>query len=254
MLRIRVIPCLLLHKGGLVKTTQFKNPQYVGDPINVVRIFNEFEVDELVFLDIGATINQSSPPFKQIQQIASECFMPIAYGGGINNLEDVRQILASGVEKIIVNSYAAKNPSFITQIASTFGSQSVVVSVDVMKSFTGSYYVRTHSGTRTIRKDLITFVKEIESSGAGEILLTSIKQEGTWRGFDVELIRRISESVSLPLIAHGGAGSIADLKNAVEQGKASAVAVGSMVVYQGKDLGVLVSFPPRKELEEIFSP
>lgn len=250
MLKTRVIPCLLLRNRGLVKTIKFKNPTYVGDPINTVRIYNEKEVDELIFLDITATPEKRKPPFKIIGEIASECFMPFAYGGGITNIEDAKTIFSLGAEKVAINSYAAESPALVTQLAELFGSQAVVVSIDVKKNLFGKYEVCTHSGKKKTKRDPVGYAVQMEQIGAGEILLTSIDRDGTMEGYDVDLIRQVTGAVNIPVIACGGAGRLEDFSKAVTLGGASAVAAGSMVVYQGKNRSVLINFPTKQQLTE----
>lgn len=252
MIRTRAIPCLLLRNRGLVKTVRFKNPTYLGDPINIVRIFNDKEVDELIFLDITATVENREPPFKLISEIASECFMPLCYGGGVRSLEDIKEILSLGVEKVSINSYAVENPSFIRAAADLFGSQSIVVSIDVKKSFFGKYEVFTQSGQKATGLDPVRFAVEMEQMGAGELLLNSIDRDGTMQGYDIELIKRVAESVNIPLIACGGARTVNDLADAVKKGGASAVAAGSMFVFYGPHRAVLINFPTSRERQEAF--
>lgn len=249
MLQTRVIPCLLLNGNSLVKTINFKNPSYIGDPINTARIFNELEVDELTLLDIDATNNKKKPNFKILTELANECFMPLAYGGGINNFEDANKIFKIGIEKIIINSEAFINPTIITEIANHFGNQSIVASIDVKKNIFGNYQVFSNSGKKKQKLNPIAWAKQLEQLGAGEILLTAIHREGTWNGFDIDLIKNISNAVNIPVIANGGAGSINDIGKAVKQGYASAVSLGSMVVYQSKGMGVLVNFPNKIDLD-----
>lgn len=242
MLETRVIPCLLLRNESLVKTVQFNKYNYIGDPCNTVRIFNELEVDELVFLDITATVEGRAPNYGLLKDIADECFMPVAYGGGIKSLEEAKKVLTIGFEKIILNSYALENPTLITQIAEHFGNQAVVVSVDVKKNFFGHYQVFSRSGGKRSKIALLEWVKKAEILGAGEILLASIDREGMWEGYDEGLIKLVSESVSIPVIANGGAASPQDFVLAKKSG-ASAVAAGSMFVFQKKGMGVLVNVP-----------
>lgn len=243
MLRTRIIPVLLLENESLVKTRKFGHPQYVGDPCNTVRIFNELEVDELAFLDITATKEGRAPNFKLLQDIANECFMPLAYGGGINNFEDAKRVLSIGFEKISVNSAAHDHGDLVQKLAEYFGSQAVVVSIDVKRNLFGQPHCYIHSGKEKIAASPVEWAQEMERRGAGEILLTSIDREGTWQGFDVELIKSVTDAVNIPVIAHGGAGNSNDVACAVRDGGASAVALGSMVVFQKKDMGVLVNFP-----------
>ena len=252
MLRTRVIPCLLLRNLGLVKTVKFKDPKYLGDPINIVRIFNDKEVDELVFLDITATVENKKPPFELVERIASECFMPLCYGGGVRSLEDMKALFNLGIEKVAVNSYAVENPAFIQAAADLFGSQSVIVSIDVKRNRQGRYEVFTHSGKKATGLDPVKFAAEMEEQGAGELLLSSIDRDGTMQGYDIEIIRRVSGAVSIPVVACGGAGRVQDLVAAVKQGGASAAAAGSMFVFQGPHRAVLITYPTYQELQEAF--
>jgi len=249
MLRNRVIPALLLRDDSLVKTIHFDRFTYVGDPINTVRIFNELEVDELLFLDIDATRQGRQPNFDLLSDIASECFMPLAYGGGIRDIESADKILRMGFEKVVLNSYALENPDIVAQLADRFGSQAVIVSIDVRKPLFGPMTVHGQGGRKNSRRDPVAWAAEVERRGAGEILLTSIAREGTWSGYDVELTAVVSAAVNIPVIAHGGAGSLADIGDVIKRGGASAVGVGSMVVFQKKGMGVLVNFPKKEELE-----
>jgi cyclase len=246
------MPCLLLRGTALVKTVRFRNPSYIGDPINTVRIFNEKEVDELVVLDITAAAENRPPDFSLIEEIATECFMPFTYGGGIRNLDDLVRIQSLGVEKVIINSYAAENPNFISEAAAQVGSQAVVVSIDARKKVLGGYEVYSHGGTNRAKADPVTFARLMEDRGAGEILLTSIDRDGTMSGYDLELISRVTNAVGVPVIACGGAGSLSDFDQAVNQAGASAVAAGSMVVYQGENRAVLINFPSESELDSVL--
>lgn len=253
MLTTRVIPCLLLRNQGLVKTVKFKDPKYVGDPINAVRIFNDKEVDELLFLDITATVDRRTPRYKVISEIASECFMPLAYGGGIRSIEDIRQVLAVGVEKVCINTHAVDDPEFIRTAADIFGSQSIVVSIDVKKTLFGKYEVFTNSGSKASNLDPLSHAVRMEQMGAGEIFLNSIDRDGTMTGYDLELTRRVTAAVGIPVIACGGAGTVAHFRDAVKQGGASAVSAGSMFVFHGKHRAVLISYPDQAELRQAFT-
>lgn len=245
MLRTRIIPTLLLKKECLVKTVNFNKPVYIGDPCNTVRIFNELEVDELLFLDITATQEKRSPNLPVLADIANECFMPLGYGGGIRTLDDAKAVFDIGFEKITINTHAIENPNFVSQLAANYGSQAVMASIDVKKNIWGRYQVKTHSGQQSSGRDPVEWAKELEALGAGEILLTSIDREGTWSGFDLELVKSVTEAVSIPVIAHGGAGCESHIGEVVKQANASAVALGSMVVFQKKGMGVLISFPDK---------
>jgi cyclase len=253
MLTTRVIPCLLLRNQGLVKTVKFKDPKYVGDPINAVRIFNDKEVDELLFLDITATIEGKRPPLKVISEIASECFMPLAYGGGIRGMDDIREILAVGVEKVCINSQAVEDPLFVRRAADVFGSQSIVASIDVKKTLFGKYAVYTNCGSRPTKLDPVAQAVLMEQMGAGEIFLNSIDRDGTMEGYDVELVRRVTSAVRIPVIACGGAGTVAHLRDAVKQGGASAVSAGSMFVFHGRHRAVLITYPSPEDLARAFA-
>jgi imidazole glycerol-phosphate synthase subunit HisF len=250
VLRTRVIPALLLRDASLVKTVRFGGFTYVGDPCNTVRIFNELEVDEVVLLDITATREQRSPNLALLADIANECFMPLGYGGGIRRFSDAQSILRLGFEKVIVNTHATENPSFITELADHFGSQAVIVSIDVRRNFWGREQVYSRSGSRNTHRGPVEWARQAESLGAGEILLTAIRREGTWEGFDLALVKAVTDAVHIPVIAHGGAGSLEDLTQVVECAGASAVALGSMVVFQKKGCGVLVNFPDPVRLAE----
>jgi len=245
---VRIIPCLLLKDSGLVKTVNFNKYNYIGDPINTCRIFNELEVDELTFLDISATVANKEPNYKVLQEISEECFMPVSYGGGIRNIQQVEKILSIGFEKVIINSAAYEDKKLISEIANHFGSQSLIISIDYKKNIFGKYQVYGLSGTKNYKVHPVEWAKEVKEYGAGEILLTSIDREGTWKGYDVELTKQVTEKVNLPVIANGGAGNIDDIADVVKDGGASAVALGSMVVYQAKDMGVLINFPDRELL------
>lgn len=245
MLRTRIIPALLLRDESLVKTVRFNKFTYVGDPCNTVRIFNELEVDELLFLDITATREDRGPNLKILGDIADECFMPLGYGGGIRALNDAKSVFDIGFEKVAVNSSVVETPRLVTEIAEQYGSQAVIVSIDVKRDLRGRNTVRTHSGRKATGLDPVAWAKEMESRGAGEILITSIDREGTWEGFDLELVGNVVNAVSIPVIAHGGGGSAEDVAKVVRQAHASAVALGSMVVFQKKGMGVLVNFPEK---------
>ena len=252
MLRPRVLPALLLQGGRLVKTVRFRKPRYVGDPINAVRIFNEKEVDELIVIDIDAGGAGVSIPLKLITRIAGECFMPMTYGGGIRTLDQIAEIMAAGVEKVSINRAAVADRGFVARAAKRFGSQSIVVSIDVRRRLFGQYEICVDGGRRRAGLEPVSLALELESEGAGEILLTSINQEGTMTGYDVDLVRRVASAVSIPVIACGGAGSIDDVIGVVCDAGAAAAAVGSMAVYQGRNRGILIGFPTRKQLAPLL--
>lgn len=247
----RVIPVLLLKNAGLVKTQKFKEPKYVGDPINAVKIFNEKEVDELIFLDITASIEKKKPNLKLLNEIATECFMPLCYGGGIKSIEDIKSIINAGVEKVALNSIAVECPELVKKAADVFGSSTIVVSIDVKKNFWGKKIIYSYSGSKNTGIDPVKFAVEMQKNGAGELLINSIDKDGMMSGYDYELINQISKEVDIPVIACGGAGNLQHLKQAYEAG-ASALAAGSMFVFHGPHRAVLINYPSQKELQEIF--
>jgi len=247
-MRPRVIPVLLLKGEGLVKGTRFKDYAYLGDPINAVHIFDEKEVDELIFLDITATRENRVPGLEYIAGIADECYMPFAVGGGIRNVEQIRALLHAGAEKVSINSAAVEQPDLITEAANLFGSQSVVVSIDVKKGRENSYHVYTHAGTKKTQLDPVQWAIRAAELGAGEILLTSIDHDGTMNGYDLNLVQKVSQAVTVPVIACGGAGRVEHFAEVMRHG-ASAVAAGSMFVFHGKRRAVLISYPTEMELQ-----
>lgn len=252
MLRTRVIPCLLLRGEGLVKTVRFKEPRYVGDPINAIRIFNDKEVDELILLDITASREGRGPAFGAIRDFASECFMPVGYGGGIRSLADAREVLALGIEKVILNTMALRRPELIAELSREFGAQAVVVSIDARKKLLGGYEVMAAAGSEKTGLAPVDHAKRMVALGAGEIFLNAIDRDGTGSGYDIALVRSVAQAVQVPVIACGGAGSLADFSAAVNDGQASAVAAGSMFVFHGKHRAVLITYPGRDELEKVL--
>jgi cyclase len=246
MSQVRIIPVLLLKDGGLYKTVRFGKDNYVGDPINTVKIFNEKEADELVLLDYHATLEKRGPDFSKIGEIAGEAFMPMAYGGGISSLDQAKKVFDSGFEKVVLNSTLFNNLSILREVGNIYGAQSVVASIDVKSNFFGKQKVYSVSGTRKTDLDPVQWARTLEDAGAGEIFLNAIDRDGTWEGYDIALIKAVSEAVKVPVIACGGAGSMADFEKAVREGGASAVAAGSLFVYQRKGMGVLVNFPAQK--------
>lgn len=247
--RTRLIPTLLLDDGGLVKTVKFKEGTYVGDPANTVRIFNELEVDELCILDIHATRQRRAPSWDLLTELASEAFMPLSYGGGVRDVETVGKLLRTGFEKVIINTAAVDRPDLVRRASDAYGTQAIIVSIDVRRKILGRYEVMVESGSRGTGMDPVEAAQRAQDLGAGEILLTAIDREGTWSGLDTKLIAQVTRKVTIPVIAHGGAGTVEHIGEAVHDGGASAVALGSMVVFQGKDLGVLVNFPDQAELK-----
>ena len=252
MLRPRVIPCLLVHKKGLVKTMNFKNPKYVGDPLNAVRIFNEKQVDELTVLDIDATVERREPDYKMIENLASECRMPLCYGGGVKNVDQAQRIFSLGVEKIALSSSVIQNPNLITQISEKVGSQSVVVVLDVKKKLLGGYEVFTHNAKQSTRLNPIEFAKLITSLGAGEIVINSIDNDGIMKGYDITLMDKIRNVTSLPLTALGGAGSINDIGSLINKFGIIGAAAGSMFVFKGIYKAVLINYPTPEEKDQLI--
>jgi cyclase len=252
MFRPRVMPCLLLKGKGLVKTIQFKDPKYLGDPINAVRIFNEKETDELIFLDITATQENRTIHIDIVHQIGDECYMPFAVGGGIKSIDSIREILSVGAEKVILNSYAIENPDFLTNAAEKFGTQSIVVSIDVRHKLFGKNEVYINGGKKGTHLDPVSVAVKMEEKGAGEILINSINRDGTGQGYDLDLIKTISNSVKIPVIACGGAGKLEHFREAIDIGNASAIAAGSLFVFHGPRKAVLINYPTRSELYNLF--
>jgi cyclase len=248
----RIIPCLLLRDNGLVKTVKFRESTYIGDPINTVKIFNEKEVDEIFFLDIDATKNKKEPPYELIQNIAGECFMPFAYGGGIHSLEQIERIIKSGAEKVIINTHAYLGGEFLRDAVRQFGSSTIAVSIDVKKEFLRGNIVYVQGGTRSTGTSPVEYSRKIEDQGAGEILVNSIDRDGMMEGYDIDLIKSISSSVRLPIIACGGAGTLNDFSMAVKQGGASAAAAGSFFIFHGKRRAVLITYPSYSEISDLF--
>jgi imidazole glycerol-phosphate synthase subunit HisF len=252
MLQVRYIPCLLLKDDGLVKTVNFKNPKYIGDPINTVRIFNEKEVDELIFLDIEATPKNKEPNYTLLSEIANECFMPLAYGGGIKTFQQAQRIFSIGIEKVAINTALHSNIGLATQITDVYGSQALIGVIDVKKNLFGKYQVVSASAQSKHKYSVLEWVKKLEDAGVGEILISSVDKEGTWQGLDIELIKQVTSISKVPVIAHGGAGNLEHLAQGIKAGGANAIAMGSMVVYQKKDFGVLINFPDQEKLNQII--
>jgi len=261
MFRPRIIPCLLLKEKGLVKTVQFKDPRYIGDPINAVRIFNEKEADELIFLDImasrvtGIISQRKAKPitFDLIAKISRECMMPLSYGGGITSIDEIKQLFSIGVEKVVINTDAMEKPYFIQEASEIFGRQSIIISIDAKKNSNGLYEVNTRGGTKSTGKDPIQYAKEMEAAGAGELMITSIDRDGMMKGYDIILTKSVADAVNIPVIASGGAERLDDLGTAYYDGHASAMAAGSWFVYFGRKRAVLINYPTNNELEAIFS-
>lgn len=253
MLYPRIIPCLLVHNKGLVKTTKFKDPKYVGDPINAVKIFNEKEVDELIVVDIDASRHGKEPDYKMIENLATECRMPLCYGGGIKTLEQAQHIFSLGVEKIAISSLAIEIPSIVPAIAERVGNQSVVIVLDVKKkTFGNKYELYTHNGTKSTGIDPVKFALEMQKSGAGEIVINSIDQDGLMKGYDLALIQKIRDVITIPTTVLGGAGSMEDIGNLIKENGIIGAAAGSFFVFKGKFRAVLISYPTKTERQTIF--
>jgi len=247
--RVRVIPCLLLRGHGLVKTRKFKQPIYLGDPINAVRIFSEKEVDELIILDIDASREGREPNFDLVAEIAGECFMPVAYGGGIRRIDQVQKLIRCGIEKVVINTAATESTSLIRAASDIFGRQAVVGAVDVKKTIFGGYRVVSKSATYEVKIGLEEHIQNLIDAGVGEIFLNSVDRDGMMDGYDLHLIRSVTQGVSVPVVACGGAGKIEHLSQAVHEGGATAVAAGSMFVFHGKLRAVLINYPQGIDLK-----
>lgn len=253
MFRPRVIPVLHLKNLGLVKSIRFKNHRYIGDPINAVKLFNDLGADELAFLDITASYCKRSISLDFVKRIGDEANMPFSVGGGIRSIKEIQQILQAGAEKVILNTIAAENTEFIRQASNEFGSSTIVVSIDVKKNVFNKELTYICSGKKATKYDPVSFAKLAEDKGAGEIFINSIENDGMMQGYDISVIKRVSESVRIPVVALGGAGSKDDLKKAIVDGYASAVAAGSMFVYHGPRKAVLINYPTQEELIKLFT-
>jgi cyclase len=256
MLRPRITPCLLVHEGGLVKTVGFKDPKYVGDPINAVKIFNEKEADELVVLDIDATRNGVEPDYKLIQDLAAECRMPLAYGGGVRTPEQAKRIIELGVEKVCISSAAIEDPSCIRRIADAVGGQSVVVVLDVRKKsglFANGYELCTHNATKAHKLDPIAFARECQAQGAGEIVLNSVDRDGVMKGYDLELAKQMRAALRIPMSVLGGAGSLADIEALIKACGVIGAAAGSLFVFKGQYRAVLINYPQPAQKDALFA-
>lgn len=245
--RPRIIPMLLIDDRDLIKTVKFRDRTYLGDPVNAVKIFNRKGIDELSILDIGAAKHHRAPDFELLKDIASEAFMPLSYGGGIQSLEQIHDLLAIGYEKVVINTSLVRDPELIVKAADTFGAQSIVASIDA-KRVNDAYRCCIADGTEMLDVGPVELAKEAERLGAGEIVINSIDRDGTMLGYDIPLVRSVVESVKIPVIAIGGAGGIGDLKKVIQEGRAHAAAGGSMFVYYGRLKAVLITAPSEQEL------
>jgi cyclase len=251
MFRPRVIPVLLLSRGGLVKTERFAKPRYIGDPINAVRIFNDHRADELMFLDILATRERRLISLDFVRDVGEEANMPFAVGGGIRSLEDIRNILSAGAEKVVLNSHAAENPEFIAAAADAFGSSTITICIDVRPRRLGGLRAWVAGGTRATSRAPEEFARTAQEMGAGEIVVQSIPRDGTMAGYDLDLIKRVSDVVTIPVVALGGARGLDDLRRAYHETHASGLAAGSMFVFHGPKRGVLINYPDREEIARL---
>ncbi len=251
MLRPRIIPCLLLSHNGLVKTIQFKKRIYVGDPINAINIFNTKEVDELLILDIDATTQATGPNMALIQDIASECFMPLSYGGGVSTIEQMETLYAAGVEKISLSSALFTQPQLLQQASRRFGASSVIATLDVKTNWRRQSLVYTHNGKKATGLSIQETAKRMEAEGAGELCINMILRDGMMQGYDLELIAAITAQLRIPVIACGGAGSLMQCRDVIRAG-ASAAAAGSLFVFHGKHKAVLIQYPSSEEIDSLF--
>lgn len=255
MLRARIIPCLLIHKGGLVKTQQFRDAKYVGDPINAVRIFNEKEADELIVLDIDASVKGVEPNFKLIENLAAECRMPLCYGGGVTRVEQAVRIISMGVEKVAVSAAAIERPSLLSEIAAAVGKQSVVVVLDVRKKkglFSKGFEVCTHNATKSVQQDPIELARTLQDAGAGEVVINSVESDGMMQGYDLDYAQQMREALSVPVTFLGGAGSLDHMRQLINRVGVVGAAAGSLFVFKGRYKAVLISYPTRQQKLDLF--
>jgi len=254
MLYPRIIPCLLVHDKGLVKTVNFKHPKYVGDPINAVKIFNEKEVDEIMVIDIDASCEKREPDYVMIARLAAECRMPLCYGGGVTTSDQIRRIIQLGVEKVSISAAAISNPGLVTEAANKVGNQSVVVVMDVKKKLlSGKYEVYTHNGQKASGKNPLDLAIQMENSGAGELVINSIDHDGLMKGYDFDLVDKIRNAIKIPLTVLGGVGSLDDIGRLISKYGSIGAAAGSLFVFKGIYKAVLINYPNRQEKEKLIS-
>jgi imidazole glycerol-phosphate synthase subunit HisF len=254
MLRPRIIPCLLVKNGGLVKTVNFGHPKYVGDPINAVKIFNEKEVDELIVVDIDASVHSREPDYIMIKNLATECRMPLSYGGGVKSVDQVEKIISLGVEKVAMSSAAVSNPEMISKAAELVGSQSIVVVMDVKKTRRGrGYEIWTHNAGKPTGRSPVDFAKQVEALGAGEVVVNSVDQDGVMKGYDLELVNEVREAIRLPMTVLGGAGSLKDIAELIDTFGIIGAAAGSMFVFKGIYRAVLINYPSHAEKDVLVN-
>lgn len=250
----RIIPCLLLDGQGLVKTRRFKDPTYVGDPINAIKLFNDKQVDELIFLDIMASREGKEPNYGLLEKLASECFMPLSYGGGVRTAAQARRIVSLGIEKVALNAAALENPGTISAISEELGASSTVVSIDIRRDWFGRYRVFDSMRRKMTKLDPLHHVKTLVNAGAGELLINDVDADGMQKGYDQNLIKSVCQTVNVPVIACGGAGSLSDMRAAIQDGGASAAAAGSLFVFKGPHRAVLINYPSQEQILALLGP
>ena len=256
MLRPRIIPCLLIYKNALVKTIKFKDQKYIGDPLNAVKIFNEKEADELIVLDIGATIHSMEPNFELIEKLAAECRMPLCYGGGVTSVKQVTQLVDMGVEKVALSSAAIEKPLIVKELVSAVGSQSIVVVLDLYKKkgiFSESYELRTHNASKSYNEDPLSLIKLFQNSGVGEIVINSIDRDGSMQGYDQNLVSKVKTVAKVPITFLGGAGSLNHMKELIKNFDIVGAAAGSLFVFKGKYRAVIINYPTYEQKIDLFS-
>ncbi len=248
----RIIPSLLLKERGFVKTIKYKNPQYIGDPFNTVKIFNSLEADEIMITDIEATKKGIDPDFDFLKEIASECFMPISYGGGIKNVDHIGKLIQCGIEKVSLNAAVMDRPAFLKEASNKFGTSTIIAVMDIKKNMFGSYGLYSYSKTKKPSITLVGYAKQLEELGAGELFINNVDLEGTMSGYDATIIAEIAENINIPIVVNGGAKSLIDMGNIIKRTKISGAAAGSVFVYHGRNNAVLISYPNQREIKEIF--
>lgn len=251
----RIIPVLLYKNSGLVKSVKFKNYTYIGDPINAVRIFNECFADEIIILDIDASKKGSTIDLQLVKEVGEEANMPFSVGGGIDSIQKIYERLKNGAEKVIINSAALNNTGFVKEASDNFGSSTITVCVDIKKSLLGKYGVYSHKEGKSLGVNYIDYIKRIEDSGAGEIIIQSVDNDGVMKGYDVKLYEALSKEINIPIVALGGAGDIHDMEKLWNTTSVNSFSAGSMFVYFGKMKGVLINYPKinRNEFRKKFT-
>ena len=250
-MKARVIPVLLIDDGGLVKSIEFDKYSYIGDPMNAIRLYNEMEVDELVFLDISASKEDRGPDFEMIEELTANAFMPLAYGGGVTSVEEIKKLFYLGVEKVIINNQLLTNKEFIKEASKLHGKQSIVGAIDIKKNFFGKYKIYDHTTKKTLDTNHIEYIQELQNADIGELFINDVSNDGKMKGFDLKLIDSIHHTVSIPVVFCGGAGNLQDIKSAIDSG-AHAAAAGSIFIYKGKTKGILINYPTQNELYKLL--